>query len=63
VPTLGFMTALTVTMRVMVLFFTRIDEPTPAIRRMIFLIKLASVVSLLATIAEAAHLAFLFKTR
>lgn len=62
-PTLGFMTALTVAMRVMVLFFTRIDEPTPATRRMIVLIKLASVVSLVATIAEAARLALHFSAR
>lgn len=62
-PTLGFMTALTVAMRIMVLFFTRIDEPTPAIQRMIFLTKLASVVSLVATIAEAARLAFQFGAR
>jgi len=57
VPSLGFMTMLTVGIRVMVLFFTRIDEPTPALLRVIFLTKLASVVSLAATIAQALHLA------
>ena len=51
------MTMLTIAIRVMVLFFTRVDEPTPALLRVIFLTKLASLVSLAATIAEALHLA------
>lgn len=50
------MGALTVAMRFLVLLFSRIDEPTPTMTRVIVLTKIASIVALAATIAEALHL-------
>lgn len=55
-PTIGFMGALTIVMRVLVLLFSRVDEPTPSMSRVILLLKIASGVALAATVLQALHL-------